>query len=162
MLEREFWIAVMKAQRDLGLDVPAGAIAAYERVKDSVDLGSIMRARANHPPRRQGAHRGVQRSRRPRARPQGHDQPRSDGKRRAAPGLPLAATDPRQDRRRARAASRDARRDSCATRRSPRAPTTSPPSRPRLGKRIAMFGEEMLGGLPAARCRHRRATRCAD
>ncbi len=42
VLEREFWIAVMKAQRDLGLDVPAEAIAAYESVKDSVDAGSIM------------------------------------------------------------------------------------------------------------------------
>jgi adenylosuccinate lyase len=42
VLEREFWIAVMKAQRDLGLDVPADAIAAYERVKDQVDTASIM------------------------------------------------------------------------------------------------------------------------
>ncbi len=42
VLEREFWIAVMKAQRDLGLDVPAEAIAAYESVKNSVDPASIM------------------------------------------------------------------------------------------------------------------------
>ncbi len=42
VLEREFWIAVMKAQRDLGLDVPAEAISAYEAVKESVDTGSIM------------------------------------------------------------------------------------------------------------------------
>ena len=42
VLEREFWIAVMKAQRDLGLDVPAEAIAAYERVMDQVDTASIM------------------------------------------------------------------------------------------------------------------------
>ncbi|MEN9974436.1 MAG: hypothetical protein RLZZ282_442, partial [Verrucomicrobiota bacterium] len=42
VLEREFWIAVMKAQRDLGLDVPADAIAAYERVMDQVDTASIM------------------------------------------------------------------------------------------------------------------------
>ncbi len=42
VLEREFWIAVMKAQRDLGLDVPAEAIAAYERVMSQVDAGSIM------------------------------------------------------------------------------------------------------------------------
>lgn len=40
-LERELWIAVMRAQRDLGLDIPAGAIAAYERVVDQVDLASI-------------------------------------------------------------------------------------------------------------------------
>ena len=42
VLEREFWIAVMKAQRDLGLDVPQEAIVAYEEVKGSVDPGSIM------------------------------------------------------------------------------------------------------------------------
>jgi adenylosuccinate lyase len=42
VLEREFWIAVMKAQRDLGLDIPAEAIAAYEAVKDRVDTASIM------------------------------------------------------------------------------------------------------------------------
>lgn len=42
VLEREFWIAVMKAQRDLGLDIPAEAIAAYERVKERVDTASIM------------------------------------------------------------------------------------------------------------------------
>lgn len=41
VLEREFWIAVMKAQRDLGLDIPAEAIEAYEKVKTSVDLDSI-------------------------------------------------------------------------------------------------------------------------
>jgi adenylosuccinate lyase len=42
VLEREFWIAVMKAQRDLGLDVPVEAIEAYEKVKGEVDAGSIM------------------------------------------------------------------------------------------------------------------------
>jgi adenylosuccinate lyase len=42
VLEREFWIAVMKAQKDLGLDIPAEAIAAYEKAKDSVDAASIM------------------------------------------------------------------------------------------------------------------------
>ncbi len=42
VLEREFWIAVMKAQRDLGLEVPAEAIAAYEQVKNQVDTASIM------------------------------------------------------------------------------------------------------------------------
>jgi adenylosuccinate lyase len=42
ILEREFWIAVMKAQRDLGLDVPEEAIAAYESVKDQVNPASIM------------------------------------------------------------------------------------------------------------------------
>ena len=42
VLEREFWIAVMKAQKDLGLDIPQEAIDAYESVKDRVNLASIM------------------------------------------------------------------------------------------------------------------------
>ena len=41
VLEREYWIAVMRAQADLGLPIPAAAIAAYEKVKDKVDLESI-------------------------------------------------------------------------------------------------------------------------
>ncbi len=41
-LERELWIAVMKAQRDLGIRIPDGVIEAYEGVKDSVNLDSIM------------------------------------------------------------------------------------------------------------------------
>ncbi len=41
VLEREYWIAVMKAQRELGLDIPAEAIAAYEKVKDQVNFESI-------------------------------------------------------------------------------------------------------------------------
>lgn len=41
VLERRLWIAVMKAQRDLGIDVPAEAIADYERVVGDVDLDSI-------------------------------------------------------------------------------------------------------------------------
>lgn len=42
-LERDYWIAVMKAQRELGLAIPAEAIAAYEAVRDKVDLASIQR-----------------------------------------------------------------------------------------------------------------------
>jgi adenylosuccinate lyase len=42
VLEREYWIAVMKAQRDLGLGISDEAIAAYEAAKDQVDVGSIM------------------------------------------------------------------------------------------------------------------------
>jgi adenylosuccinate lyase len=41
-LERELWIAVMKAQRDLGIPIPDGVIGDYERVKDTVNLDSIM------------------------------------------------------------------------------------------------------------------------
>lgn len=40
-IERDYWIAVMKAQRDLGVAIPAAAIRAYEKVKDQIDLGSI-------------------------------------------------------------------------------------------------------------------------
>ena len=42
VLERELWIAVMSAQRKLGIDIPESAIAAYEAVKDQVNLQSIM------------------------------------------------------------------------------------------------------------------------
>lgn len=42
-LERDYWIAVLKAQRDLGLKVPAAAIRDYQRVRDQVDLASIDR-----------------------------------------------------------------------------------------------------------------------
>lgn len=41
--EREFWIAVMKAQRELGLAIPAEALEAYEMVKENIDLDSIAR-----------------------------------------------------------------------------------------------------------------------
>lgn len=41
VLERDFWIAVMKGQQTLGLDIPAEAIAAYESVKDQVNLAAI-------------------------------------------------------------------------------------------------------------------------
>lgn len=40
-LERDFWIAVMKAQRDLGVPIPAEAIKDYERVKGQIDLAAI-------------------------------------------------------------------------------------------------------------------------
>ena len=41
VLERQLWIAVMRAQADLGIDIPAEAIAAYERAQEHVDLASI-------------------------------------------------------------------------------------------------------------------------
>ncbi|MBC8039289.1 MAG: adenylosuccinate lyase [Opitutaceae bacterium] len=40
-IERDYWIAVMKAQRDLGLPIPAAAIADYEKVKTQIDLADI-------------------------------------------------------------------------------------------------------------------------
>ena len=41
VLERKLWIAVLRAQKDLGIEVPAGAIEAYEKVIANVDLASI-------------------------------------------------------------------------------------------------------------------------
>jgi len=41
VLERRLWLAVLKAQAELGIDVPATAVADYERVLDQVDLASI-------------------------------------------------------------------------------------------------------------------------
>ncbi|MEV4410562.1 adenylosuccinate lyase [Catellatospora sp. NPDC049609] len=39
--ERRLWLAVLRAQRDLGIALPDGVIEAYERVLDQVDLDSI-------------------------------------------------------------------------------------------------------------------------
>ncbi|MHA3704902.1 adenylosuccinate lyase [Jatrophihabitans sp. YIM 134969] len=45
VLERRLWLAVMRAQRELGVDVPEAALAAYQEVVDrgieAVDLDSI-------------------------------------------------------------------------------------------------------------------------
>jgi adenylosuccinate lyase len=41
VLERQLWLAVLRAQRDLGVEVPDGVVEAYERVVDEVDLASI-------------------------------------------------------------------------------------------------------------------------
>jgi adenylosuccinate lyase len=41
VLERRLWIAVLKAQKDLGIDVPDGVVEAYEAAVDQVDLASI-------------------------------------------------------------------------------------------------------------------------
>jgi adenylosuccinate lyase len=41
VLERRLWIAVLRAQRELGIPVPDGVIEDYERVADDVDLASI-------------------------------------------------------------------------------------------------------------------------
>ncbi|MGC9450898.1 MAG: adenylosuccinate lyase [Oceanipulchritudo sp.] len=42
-MEREYWIAVMKGQVDLGLEIPRKAILAYESVIDEIDLEAIDR-----------------------------------------------------------------------------------------------------------------------
>jgi adenylosuccinate lyase len=45
VLERQLWLAVLRAQAELGVDVPAGAVDAYQAVvdrgTDAVDLASI-------------------------------------------------------------------------------------------------------------------------
>ncbi len=40
-LERQLWVAVLRAQADAGIEVPKDAIAAYEKVIDQIDLASI-------------------------------------------------------------------------------------------------------------------------
>ncbi|MCX2970169.1 MULTISPECIES: adenylosuccinate lyase [Streptomyces] len=42
-LERRLWLAVLRAQKDLGIDVPEQALTDYERVLGQVDLDSIAR-----------------------------------------------------------------------------------------------------------------------
>ncbi len=41
VLERRLWLAVLEAQRQLGVQVPDGVVEAYEKVVDDVDLVSI-------------------------------------------------------------------------------------------------------------------------
>src|SRR3954454_4645230 len=41
VLERKLWVAVLKAQKELGVAVPDGVVEAYEKVVDQVDLESI-------------------------------------------------------------------------------------------------------------------------
>ncbi|HEY6740258.1 MAG TPA: adenylosuccinate lyase [Actinopolymorphaceae bacterium] len=41
ILERRLWLAVLRGQRDLGVDVPQEVIDAYENVVEIVDLASI-------------------------------------------------------------------------------------------------------------------------
>ncbi len=41
VLERRLWLAVLRAQRELGVEVPDGVVEAYEAVVDRVDLHSI-------------------------------------------------------------------------------------------------------------------------
>jgi adenylosuccinate lyase len=41
LLERRFWIAVLEAQKRLGIELPEGVVEAYRAVADQVDLESI-------------------------------------------------------------------------------------------------------------------------
>tara|TARA_B100001248_G_scaffold220746_1_gene176577 strand:- start:20003 stop:21421 length:1419 start_codon:yes stop_codon:yes gene_type:complete len=46
LLERKLWIAVMKAQQDLGIDIPSQAIQAYEQAQGTIDLDAIRQREA--------------------------------------------------------------------------------------------------------------------
>src|SRR5690349_20785287 len=50
VLERRLWLAVLEAQKALGVAVPDAALAAYRRVLEKVDLASIeaREARTRH------------------------------------------------------------------------------------------------------------------
>src|SRR5699024_5790869 len=98
VLERRLWLAVLRAQSALGIEVPSEALADYEGVLEQVDLDSIADRERIARPRRQGPHRRVQRPGRPRARAQGHDQPRFDRERRAAADPRVAAPGARPGR----------------------------------------------------------------
>jgi adenylosuccinate lyase len=41
VMERQLWLAVMAAQSELGLAIPAGALEAYRAVINQVDVASI-------------------------------------------------------------------------------------------------------------------------
>ncbi len=41
VMERELWVAVMEAQRELGVEIPDGVVADHRAVVDQVDLDSI-------------------------------------------------------------------------------------------------------------------------
>lgn len=47
ILERKLWVAVLKAQRDLGVRIPKKAIHAYEKVIEVVHLDSIKKREAD-------------------------------------------------------------------------------------------------------------------
>ena len=44
--ERRLWIAIMRGQRELGIDISTEAIESYERVADQIDLDSIRQREA--------------------------------------------------------------------------------------------------------------------
>ncbi len=78
---------MLRAQRDLGVDIAGRPGRGDRRLRGRHRPGRPgvhRRPRAGHPARREGPDRGVQRARRPRARPQGDDQPRPHRERRAA------------------------------------------------------------------------------
>ncbi len=121
------------------------------------------RPRAGHPPRREGAHRGVQRARRARARAQGHDQPRPHRERRAAADPAVAGPRARPVGRRARPPG-PPRRPSTPSSSWPGAATTSPRRPPRWASgsrapptRCSSRSSGSRSCAPATRCAASRA-----
>ena len=110
VLERQLWIAVLRAQRDLGVDIPDAGHRGLRGRRRQGRPRQHRRPRADHPPRREGPHRGVLRARRPRAHPRRHDLAGPHRERRAAagPGRPRAR--PRPHGHGARPAGRAGRR----------------------------------------------------
>ena len=88
--ERRLWLAVLRAQAELGVEVPDDRHRRLRTGARRRRPGLDRRPRAGAAPRRQGPHRGVQRAGRPRAGAQGHDQSRPDRERRAVAGSPFA------------------------------------------------------------------------
>ena len=139
---------------------PTASIADYEQVVDRSTSTSIAAPRARHPPRRQGADRGVQRPRRARARAQGHDQPRPHRERRAAADPRLArcwsGTAPwRSLARLARLAAEHVDLVIAGRSHNVAAQATT------LGKRFATAAEELLVAYARLEDLRRAATRCA-
>ena len=146
VLERQLWIAVLRAQRDLGVDIPD---RGHRRLRGGRRQGrprEHRRPRAGHQARREGPHRGVLRPRRPRAHPRRHDLARPHRERRAAPGARRARAGARPHGHRAGPPGRPRRRARHA-RDHRAAATTSPRRPPRMGKRFANAGEELLQAL---------------
>ena len=140
--ERRLWLAVLVAQRDLGVAVPDGVVEAYESVLDQVDLASIAaRERVTRHDVKARIEEFV-RAGRARTHSQGDDVARSDRERRAAPDPRLARPRPGADgvgpgparppgRWSSRAWSWWAGRTTCRRRR-PRWASGSPPRREEL------------------------------
>ena len=98
VLERRLWLAVLRAQKELGVDVPSGAIEAYEAVVDKVDLASI-------DARERVTRHDVKARIEEFSALAGHEQIHKgmtsrdlDRERRATPGPRLAGVDPRSNR----------------------------------------------------------------
>ena len=110
VLERELWVAVMRAQHDLGLDLPLDVIDDHVAVIDKVDLASIearervtrhdVKARIEEFSALAG-HERIH---------AGHDLARPHRERRAAPGARRPRARPRPDGHRAGPAGRAGRR----------------------------------------------------